>query len=248
MSQGEFRVDRSWSEQERSARSRLVELFRAAPIPDDEILVNLGLFATRPALTKLLFLHDVYRSILDVHGVVLDLGARWGQALGLFESFRGMYEPYNYTRRLVGFDTFEGFAGVGEADVAAEGEYGVTPGYEDFLAEVLRAREDESPLAHIPKFELVKGDATETVPRWLDEHPEAIVALACFDLDLYEPTRACLEAIRPRLTKGSVLLFGVLNSPQFPGDTMALRDVLGLDRYAIKRSPRGSYQTYIVVE
>jgi hypothetical protein len=32
-------------------------------------------------------------------------------------------------------------------------------------------------------------------------------ALAYFDLDLYEPTRAVLEQIRPYLTKGSIVAF-----------------------------------------
>ena len=39
----------------------------------------------------------------------------------------GLYEPFNYTRRIVGFDTFEGFPSVdpkdGSAEVASVGAY-----------------------------------------------------------------------------------------------------------------------------
>ena len=53
--------------------------------------------------------HELYQKILNVHGVVIEFGTRWGQNLALFESFRGMYEPYNHFRKIIGFDTFEGF-------------------------------------------------------------------------------------------------------------------------------------------
>ena len=58
----------------------------------------------------------------------------------------------------------------------------------------------------------------------------AVVAMAIFDLDLYEPTREALQLINPRLTRGSVLVFDELNSRDFPGETLALQEVLGLDR------------------
>jgi hypothetical protein len=42
--------------------------------------------------------------------------------------------------------------------------------------------------------------------------------------------------IKEHLTKGSVLGFDELNCHDFPGETLAMKEVLGLDRYAIKRS------------
>ena len=86
----------------------------------------------------------------------------------------------------------------------------VTEGYATYLEKVLQVHEQVNPLGHIKKFELCEGDATLEVPRYLTAHPETIVALAYFDFDLYEPTKACLEAIRPRLSKGSVLVFDEL--------------------------------------
>jgi hypothetical protein len=63
-------------------------------------------------------------------------------------------------------------------------------------------------------------DATETVPQYIVEHPETIVALAYFDMQIYEPTRAALAAIKPYLTKGSVIAME-LNCPELPGETQA---------------------------
>lgn len=240
------------SAEEREFRLGFVELFESYPIPRDEVLGNLGLFMTRQTLSRVLFMHEMYRRVLDVHGVVMEFGVRWGQNLALFESFRGMYEPFNYSRKIVGFDTFAGFPSVSEkdgggADIAA-GQLNVTEDYESYLGAVLEYHERESPISHLRKFELVKGDATKTLPEYLEAHPETIVSLAYFDMDLYEPTRDCLEAIKPYLTKGSVLGFDELNCADYPGETVALREVFGTGSFKIHRSPLNPHPAYVVFE
>lgn len=240
------------SEKETASRSNALELFKQCPIPPNEQLANLGLYLNRQTLSRILFMQEMYQRILPVHGIIIEFGVRWGQNLALFSSFRGMYEPFNYTRKIVGFDTFSGFPSVtakdGKDSVARTGAYGVTDNYKEYLESVLAYHETESPLSHLRKFELIEGDATETLPRYLKDHPETIVALAYFDFDLYEPTKKCLELIRGHLTKGSVLGFDELNSAVFPGETVAVREVLGLDRYAIRRSPQNPCPSYLVVE
>ena len=51
------------------------------------------------------------------------------------------------------------------------------------------------------------------------------MSLAIFDFDIYKPTKAALEAIKPHLFKGSVLVFDELADDIFPGETVALREV-----------------------
>jgi hypothetical protein len=252
LSELDIRVAGEPTGDERSAREQIHDLFEACPIPKEELLQNLQLFINRQEMTRLVYLNDLYRSILDVNGIVMEFGVRWGRDLALFASLRGMYEPFNYTRKILGFDTFEGFPSIHDKDGAAEitsvGAYKVTEGYDEYLRAVLNYHEHESPISHIKKCEIFKGDATETVPRYLEENPATIVALAYFDFDIYEPTRVCLEAIRPHLTKGSVVAFDELNSPEFPGETQALKEVLGLDAHRIRRSPHGSYPSWLVIE
>jgi hypothetical protein len=248
----EIRTRSYSSPQEVRMREVFYETFTRCPIPRSELLGNLGLFLNRQALSRILFMHELYQRIIPIHGIVVEFGVRWGQNLALFSSFRGMYEPYNYSRKVVGFDTFSGFPSVSEQDgndeIASEGAYGVTPDYETFLDSVLAYHETESPLSHIKKYELVKGDATLTFEEYLHDHPETIVALAYFDLDIYEPTKRCLELLLSHLTKGSVVGFDELNWPAFPGETRAVKEVLGLDRYAIHRSPLNPSPSFIVVE
>ena len=86
------------------------------------------------------------------------------------------------------------------------------------------------------------------LPKFLADHPETIIALAYFDFDLYKPTKLCLEGIMPYVTKGTVIAFDELNCPEFPGETLAFREVLGLSRYAIRRDPSNPLTSYIVIE
>ena len=233
-------------------REKLVQYFKECPIPNNELMQNLGLFLSRQNLSQILFINELYQYILGVHGVIMEFGVRWGRNLALYESLRGIYEPFNHNRKIIGFDTFEGFPSVNEKDGNAEiigvGSYNVTKNYESYLSNILDYHESESPITHIKKYELVKGDAVTSIENYLNTHPETIVSLAYFDFDIYEPTRACLTAIKNHLTKGSVIGFDELNNESYPGETIALKEVLGLSNYRIRHSRFSPTQSYIIIE
>lgn len=240
------------SEEEKRAREVILDLFKQTPVPDDELLVNMGLYVRSTTLAKILYLNELYQAIRSLPGIVVEFGVWWGANLALFESFRSVYEPYNWTRKVVGFDTFQGYPSISEKDgtssYAAVGGYTVSKGYEDYLQKLLSAHEADNVMAHLKKHELVKGDVVETISRYLVDNPQTIIALAYFDLALYEPTKKCLEAIRPYLVRGSVLAMDELNSAEFPGETIAVREVLGMDKYRVVRSQFLPDRSYIIIE
>lgn len=231
-------------------KKRLANHLRSTNIPDNELLDNLGLYLTRQSLSRINFIQKLYEMIVPVHGVVMEFGVRWGQNIATFSVLRGIHEPFNYNRRIIGFDTFTGFPSVSSEDGSAvkEGDYSVSTGWKDELEKILNFHEQNAPIPHKIKYELIEGDATITLPRFLEQHPETVIALAYFDFDLYQPTKVCLEAILPYITKGSVLAFDELNCPEFPGETVAVREVLGLQRYAIRRDPFNPLISYILIE
>ena len=229
-------------------RNKLNHLFKNCPIPENERLTNSGLFVKRQDLTKQLFFNDLYSKIVDVHGVIMEFGVRWGQNLVTLNNLRGIHEPFNYSRKIIGFDTFSGFENVSEKDgnheIIKKGAFSVTEEYEKYLEEVLDYHEKECPVSHIKKNILIKGDAIVMLKQYLENHPETIIAFAYFDFDVYEPTKKCLELIQPYLTKGSIIGFDELNDPQFPGETVALRETLGINNVAVKRSKYSGIQSY----
>lgn len=238
------------SQIEREGKRSFAADLRESSIPDSELIDNLGVYLTRQSLSRMLFIQELYAHILNVHGVIMEFGVRWGQNMALFSNLRGIHEPFNYNRRIIGFDTFDGFPEVTseDGDKVAVGDYSVSDGYLAKLTEVLAYHEANAPIAHKRKFELVQGDATRTLPQYLLDHPETIVSLAYFDFDIYAPTRACLEALKPHLTRGSVLAFDELNCPEFPGETVAVREVLGLSNVALRRCPHSPLTSYCIID
>jgi hypothetical protein len=240
------------SAKEKSSRDDFLKLFQNCTIPEDEIMANLGLFLNSKNLARILFMHHIYSKIVDIPGIVCEFGTRWGQNLSLFAALRGLYDPFNRHRKIVGFDTFSGFPKVhskdGKTDLIKAGNLAVNENHKDYLEKIIQCQENDNPLAHIKKFEIIAGDATITFEKYLKDHPETIVALAYFDFDIYEPTKKCLELIKPRLVKGSILGFDELNDPDSPGETQALAEVFGLGNIKLRRFRYTSRVSYFVVE
>ena len=234
-------------------RKEFVEHFKQCPIAGDEILANLGLFLSSKNLARILYMDYLYQQIIDVQGVVVDFGTRWGHNLALFSSLRGIYEPFNRHRKLVGFDTFTGFPAVSNKDrqshdLIKKNGFATTKNYVKYLEKVMEYHEQDNPVSHLKKYDLRAGNAVIEIDKYLREYPETIIALAYFDFDVYEPTKKCLEAISSHIVKGSVLAFDELNDHDSPGETLALKEVFGLNNIRLKRYRYASRVSYFVVE
>lgn len=235
----EVGINKHYNLSDVESRSKLKELLFQSPIPDQELLNNICLFLDRRTISRLLFINEIYQRILKVHGNIFEFGVRYGQNISLFTGLRGIYEPFNHNRKIIGFDTWEGFP---ETDPIRDnpewksGDYGVPENYETFLEEIINVHEQMSPLQSITKHRLIKGDASKTLDDYLKEHPESIISLAYFDFDIYKPTKDCLKLILPFLSKGAIIAFDEINMPECPGETLALREVLGTNNMVINHS------------
>ena len=239
------------SEKEEETRSQLRMMFEKRPIPNDQILENLELFMRPQRISEILSFHHLYQKILDVHGIIIEFGVRWGRHLSVLSALRAIYEPYNFYRKIIGLDTFTGFLETlpedGNSDRVHVGSMSVSENYAQYLENILALHEAEAPLSHIRRTELLKGDAPQMLAEYLEKNPETIIALAYFDMDLYQPTKSCLELIQPYLVKGSILAFDELLHPEFPGETLALKEVVDLKKYKIERFSTAPYPCYIVM-
>jgi hypothetical protein len=161
-------------------------------------------------------------------------------------------EPVNLTRRIYGFDSFAGFPAVSQLDNTGLAA-GVRPGdlFADSEAEILElAAVNDSTrfLGHIPKVQLVRGDATQTIPRFVENTPHLLVSLLFLDFDLYEPTKVALQHFVPRMPKGAILAFDELDNPLWPGETAAMLEVCGAGRLRIQRLDFDPYIGFAVIE
>jgi len=229
------------SDQERDSRERLTKLLTETPIPPVYLIDNLSVYLRRHQMADLLSMDALYRMLPEVPGIIMEFGVLHGRHLAALTALRSIYEPYNSLRRIVGFDTFTGFPGVEDVDrvstSAVPGRFAVPDGEVEHLREVLAAHEACEPFGHTQRSFVVEGDVRETVPKYLDENPETIIALAYFDLDLYRPVKDLLQVIKPYLTKGSILAFDEMAHPKWPGESVAMREVFGLDHGALRQLP-----------
>lgn len=224
---------------ERESRERLTKLLATTPIPAEYLIDNLAVYLRRCQLGDLLTMDALYRQLREVPGVIMEFGVLHGRHLAALTALRGLYEPQNSLRRIIGFDTFTGFPDVSHVDQvspsAVAGRFRTADDYPNHLREVLLAQELGEPLGHVQRSFIVQGDVRETVPRYLEENPQTIIAMAYFDMDLYEPTRDVLRTIVPYLARGAVIAFDELAHPKWPGETAALREVLDLRQVTLRQ-------------
>ena len=190
-------------------------------------------YATRQALAKFLTKHELFKQILHINGSIVEAGVLHGGGTLTWAKLSSIFEPTNHTRKVIGFDTFKGFPSISDKDergtdgsLIKVGElHGST--YES-VTEAISIYDENRPLSHIPKVELVKGDIAKTAPAYLADNPHLVVALLYLDVDLHEPTKVMLETFLPRMPKGALIVFDELNAKMFPGETVAVDEVLGI--------------------
>jgi hypothetical protein len=211
---------------EREEPARIEACFERNPNSWGSKLENFPKYVRRQNLTRFLALYELYKRILPVKGSVIECGVNHGFGTMTWAKLSAILEPVNLTRRIYGFDTFEGFPSVSERDRSAHSSH-VKEGdlfadSFDELNELAAINDSTRFLGHVPKVKLVRGDATETIPAFVDENPHLVVSLLYLDFDLYEPTKVALEHFVPRMPKGAVIAFDELDNPLWPGETAAM--------------------------
>jgi hypothetical protein len=184
------------------------------------------------------------------------MGVARGASLMTWYHLSSIYEPTNYLRKIIGFYTFEGFPEVNERDVKGtqisehtkQGGFAVEPGMDEDIVRAASIHDLTRYLGHIPKLDIVKGDLRQTLPQYLSDNPHLVVSLLHLDVDLYEPTKLALELLLPRMPKGAVIMFDELNMHQFPGETLAAMEVIGIEKLRLKRFSYATCMSYAVIE
>lgn len=204
-------------------------------------------YCSRQALTSSLFRIKLYERILGVHGAIVECGVHRGNNFMLFNQLASIYEPYNLTRSIIGSDTFEGFRSVdAEVDLGANQEHFSDSSYDD-IAGALSLHDQNRPIPHVRRGELVRGDAVKTIPEFVGKNPHLVVAMLYLDFDIYEPTKVAIEHLLPLMPKGAIIAFDELAVRHWPGETRAVKELLDLNKLRIERMPFEAYASFAVI-
>ena len=210
-------------------------------------------YASRQALAKFLTKYEIFQKILHVNGSIVEAGVLHGGGTLAWAKLSSILEPTNHTRKIIGFDTFVGFPSINDKDKkGTDGsllKIGELKGSaQKSVTEAVSIYDENRPLNHIPKVELVEGDIVNTAPAYIKENPHLVISMLYLDVDLYQPTKVMLETFLPVMPKGAVIVFDELNAKMFPGETVAVDEILGIRNLEIKRFTFDSYVSYAVVQ
>lgn len=206
------------------ARKEIYRLMNTYRATEDEKERSLGLFLRGSLLARILAITEVYKKIVDIPGAIFDVGTWRGQTAVVCENLRAIYEPLHFNRRIVCFDTFEGYQGFSEKDRATalhkDGTYGVGgDDYAELLRHLLVQHEKCNAMGHNNgKHKVIKGDCRETIPGFFTENPNEYVALAFFDVNSYEPTLKAFEDVWAKLVPGGIVAFWQLTRNTIPAE------------------------------
>jgi hypothetical protein len=239
------------SEKEKNYLSNLESCALASPFSMVEKLTNFPMYVPRQNLSNFLIKYEIFKQVLEVHGSIIECGTAFGGGLMTFAQLSAIFEPTNHQRRIVGFDTFAGFTRMASEDKGSMSPDAHSKGMAvDSYAEIERCVElyDANRfVGHVPKVELVRGDATSTIPEYVKNNPQLLVSLLYLDFDVYEPTKVALQQFLPRMPKGAVIAFDELNLRDWPGETVAALQMLDMNKLPLKRFPFGSTISYALV-
>lgn len=213
-------------------------------------LQNVIKYLRRQDITKFLARYEIFKKIINIKGSVVECGVFKGAGLMSWALFSDMLEPVNLTRRIYGFDTFEGFPSTSEKDnnkLRNPNIGDLKANVYDELQEIVKVYDKNRFLGHINKIQLIKGDSSITIPKFIEENMHLVISLLFLDFDLYEPTKTALEYFVPRMPKGSIIAFDELDNPIWPGETLALLDTLGIGRLKIERIDFDPYIGFAII-
>ena len=233
-------------------REQLAEYFETSLGSTIQKLENFSKYIPRQRFTEILAKYEIFKKVLNIHGSVVELGVLFGGGLMTWHQISTILEPINYNRPIIGFDTFSGFPSLSAEDelsTANEAKVGglAVDSYEDLL-KCIKIHDLNRFLNHFPKTHLVKGDATETIPKYVKENPELVVSLLYLDADIYGPTKVAIETLLPRMPKGAIICFDELQVKTYPGETIALLDTIGISNLKIERFSFEPKISYAVIE
>lgn len=216
-----FRRANKFAEEDQIFLSRRAAFAQAIGQPDLYSFIDqFALYAGGQTLAARLAAYETLRRAIDIPGHVVEFGVWHGANLMFLAKVLRLLRP-NSTKKVVGFDSFEGLRDFHTFDGA------------DAPAAAGKYRGNESTLqAAIEMFgmqnwvHLIKGDARTTIPRFAEELPEFMVSYAWIDFDVYEPCKAALDFLGKRLAVGGVIVFDEALSAAWPGETRALLEFL----------------------
>lgn len=210
----------------KSVNDRYAEILRREAGGAD-IIKDLGVFTRRMFMSRTLGHWDLYKQVAHLPGDVVELGVYKGETLLNFAKFMEILNPGDRSKRVIGFDHWQGLRNFTEHDGYAPAtgnqEGGWSPeGFEQTLFELIELFHQDSFVPGKPRIELVNGDIRTSAAEYVEKNQGLRISLLHFDCDMYEPTLAGLEALYDHVVTGGIVLFDEFAIREWAGESKAV--------------------------
>ena len=189
---------------------------------------------------KMIAHYELFKMSSNIPGYIIECGVFKGISLVRFATFLKLLKKSN--KKIIAFDAFGKHPTTKISSDHKRRKNLLTHGKEAIsekqLTKILKQKGLEK------NIELIKGDITETVPRYLKSNPKLKISLLNLDVDFYEPTMAILKNFYPRLSKGGILMlddYGI-----WDGETMAVKEYFRSKKIKIRKSLLSKTPSYII--
>ncbi|WP_445366950.1 TylF/MycF/NovP-related O-methyltransferase [Methylomonas sp. BW4-1] len=184
--------------------------------------------ARRQWLKRFLAHAELFKHTLNVPGDIAEFGVFRGLSLMTWANLLETYAIGDRTKVVYGFDNWRGFTEFAAQDGKPTAEVDKvlggydSSGFKSELEAALAIFDADRFVPWKPRVKLIEGDIGDTVPRFVAENPGVRFSLVHFDCDLYTPTKAALEAIWPKVSRGGVVLFDEYSLKEWEGESQAV--------------------------
>ena len=131
-------------------------------------LRNFRKYVRRQGTARFLCRYEIFKRQIGIKGSVVECGVHHGGGVMGWAHYSAIFEPYNYHREIIGFDTFEGFQEVtgedGSGDNSKPGAFAENYDIKEELAQAISVYDKNRFLNNKRKISLIKGDANLTIP------------------------------------------------------------------------------------
>ncbi|MBI4160705.1 MAG: class I SAM-dependent methyltransferase [Candidatus Yanofskybacteria bacterium] len=174
-------------------------------------------------LVRIFYYKELFDRIRNIEGDIVECGVAYGNSLVIFGA---LAHAEGKGRRILGYDSFEGFPEPGQEDESfrnpQKGEYG------DATMERVRK---QFLWAGVPEPILVKGYFEKTVQNY-----QGRIALLHVDGDLYSSYKTVLESLYDKVVPGGIVTFCEYNEPKWPGAKQAVDEFFGDQKSLLQKS------------
>lgn len=215
---------------ERKQKQILEEIFDSTSLSIFELFRNFPVFTPRFNLARFLAHYELFKKIVVLPGVIIDLGVYRGASTFTWAKLCEIFCPTDVRKVVYGFDTFEGFPSLTQEDgpedalqdVKKGGYFGGGTILND-LNLACQAMNAEKHIKHLNRIEFIKGDVIRTIPEFIQSKGNGLrIVLLNLDLDLYEPTKTALEHFVPLMVSGGIIILDEYAVDTFGGESKAV--------------------------